>query len=289
MITFANMRATALAALLLSGCATVPAPEKLAVKFDPNKDVNKKVASSNQDSRIRTLVLHYTALDFDNSLKTLTNDAFGVSAHYLVADDAHANDVYELVPENRRSWHAGVSEWRGVNNINFSSVGIEIVNFGFPPGDNNLPLMQRRWYPYTPAQVAAIGKLSRNIVDRYQLQPYQVVGHSDIAPGRKWDPGPHFPWQQLSEQYGVGAWPDRATVEQFMTTQPFDGNIASLQQKLSRYGYATPKSGQLDPPTRDVIVAFQAHFRPALYNGTPDVETVAILDALLAKYFPSPK
>lgn len=249
--------------------------------------IDSSISSLNQDLRIRTLVLHYTAEDLDDSLAHLTLPEYQVSAHYLVPDGALASHVYGLVPEDARAWHAGISQWRGVNNLNFSSVGIEIVNLGFPAGEESLPLMQRHWYPYDDAQIDVVGQLARDVVKRYHLLPYQVVGHSDIAPGRKTDPGPKFPWKELAERYGVGAWPDQWMVYWQYFVHPFNGDIGSLQEKLGRYGYNVPRSGLLDAATTNVVQAFQMHFRPELYDGRPDRETVAILDALLWKYFPS--
>lgn len=277
-------RSACWALLALHGLAVLAAPVSAAAH---GYTVDDGINSQNQDLRIRTLVLHYTAEDLNSSLRSLTQSQYQVSAHYLVPQGNQASHVYQLVPDQHRAWHAGVSQWRGVNNINFSSIGMEMVNLGFPAADGNLPAMQRHWYPYDDAQIQVVGQLAQNLVQRYQLKPYQVVGHSDIAPGRKSDPGPLFPWQQLYQEYGVGAWPDPSTVQSFMQNRPYDGNVAGLQAKLSRYGYQLSQSGQLDQATANVIQAFQMHFRPASYDGRPDVETVAILDALLAKYFPA--
>lgn len=192
--------------------------------------------------------------------------------------------VYALVPETNRAWHAGVSYWQGERLLNASSIGVEIVNTGFPDADENAPLMRRRWAPFPDAQMAVVGRLAADIAARHEIPPQKVVGHSDIAPGRNLDPGPLFPWRMLHEQYGVGAWPDAIAVEYYRACRPFRGDIAELQAKLLAYGYDTPQTGVLDLRTTDVIAAFQMHFRPARYDGVPDAETVAILDALLDKY-----
>jgi N-acetylmuramoyl-L-alanine amidase len=248
--------------------------------------IDTSIRSANQDARVRSLVLHYTALSLEGSLAGLTQPSHQVSAHYLVPDGAFASHVYQLVPDENRAWHAGISQWQRVNELNYSSIGMEIVNLGFPPADQQLPPMQRRWYPYDSQQIAVVGALAADIVRRYSILPHRVVGHADIAPGRKSDPGPLFPWQYLYERYNVGAWPDRETVNYYMTQHPFHGDIGAMQTKLARYGYAVPQNGVLDKPTMDVITSFQMHFRPQRYDGMPDSETSAILDALLAKYFP---
>lgn len=250
--------------------------------------IDRSIQSPNQDSRVRTLVLHYTAQTLADSIASLTSPQRQVSAHYLVpdaADDGRRFKVFELVPQARRAWHAGVSYWQGDRMLNAGSVGIEIVNLGFPPEDENLPLMNRRWYPYPDAQVAVFGALAADVVAQHQVLPHKVVGHSDVAPGRKTDPGPLFPWKKLYDQYKIGAWPEAEAVDYYRVNRPFAGDVASLQSKLLAYGYDTPQTGTLDAQTVNVVSAFQMHFRPSRYDGVPDVETVAILDALLEKYF----
>jgi N-acetylmuramoyl-L-alanine amidase len=247
--------------------------------------IDAHIQSPSQDARIRSLVLHYTALPLTDSLEHLIQPNNQASAHYLVPEGGAAAHVYQLVPEHNRAWHAGVSEWQRANQLNYSSIGIEIVNLGFPPEDAQSPLMQRRWYHYDRQQIDVVGTLAADIVQRYGIKPHCVIGHSDIAPGRKTDPGPLFPWKDLYDRYNVGAWPDQEVVDHYMAQQPFNGDIGALQTKLAKYGYAVPRSNVLDPSTADVIASFQMHFRPQRYDGVPDSETSAILDALLAKYF----
>ncbi|SMF99402.1 N-acetylmuramoyl-L-alanine amidase [Burkholderia singularis] len=254
--------------------------------------IDKSIKSPNQDSRVRTLVLHYTAQTLADSLASLTDQNKQVSAHYLVPDapdNGRRFKVFELVPEACRAWHAGLSYWQGDRMLNAGSVGIEIVNLGFPPEDETLPLMNRRWYPYPDAQVAVFGRLAADVVARHQILPHKVVGHSDVAPGRKTDPGPLFPWKRLYDEFRIGAWPQAEAVAYYRSSRPFAGDIASLQSKLLAYGYDTPQTGLLDAQTVNVVSAFQMHFRPSRYDGVPDVETVAILDALLEKYFNRPR
>jgi len=276
-----------LLAMMLSACTTP------GTKYT----LDKSIKTPSTDSRVQFLVLHYTASPLQKSLADLAGQGTGVSAHYLVSDVADPAGkflVYQLAPEERRTWHAGVSFWRGNRQLNSSSIGIEIVNLGYPEADASLPLMQRRWYPFPESQIEAVAQLAQNIIKRHNIRPTNVVGHADVAPDRKVDPGPLFPWQTLFVRYQSGAWPEADRVAFYQRTSPFilslnaailpTPEMAALQQKLLRYGYDTPQTGVLDKPTSEVIAAFQMHFRPKLYDGVPDVETVAILDALLEKY-----
>jgi N-acetylmuramoyl-L-alanine amidase len=130
-------------------------------------------------------------------------------------------------------------------------------------------------------------KLAKDIVTRYKIPPTRVVGHSDIAPQRKIDPGPAFPWRMLYAN-GIGAWPDDSTVAQHLAERDPKSSVdvAALQEKLHRYGYEVATDGVLDEKTRKVIAAFQMHFRPTDYAGNPDAQTDAIAAALLDKYLP---
>jgi len=250
--------------------------------------VERRVRAVNQDSRVAFLVLHYTDSGNGRSLRVLSQPGHRVSAHYLVPESDPLPwtpyPVYQLVPEQQRAWHAGISAWQGNRMLNASSIGIEIVNRGFDERDLALPLDQRRWQPFPPAQLRAVALLARDIVARHAISPDRVLGHSDIAPGRKVDPGPAFPWEWLYRRHGIGAWPDGERVIHYRRAQPWDGDLPALQQKLARYGYAIEPSGQADEQTRAVLTAFQLHFRPRRFDGKADIETVAILDALLEKY-----
>lgn len=231
--------------------------------------------------RVRFIVLHYTGGDEPRALKVLTGKS--VSSHYLVGDrpPRHSGDpvIYQLVDENERAWHAGTSAWAGRTHLNDSSIGIEIVNEG-PVDTANGPA----WQGFGGTQIAAVTTLVRDIIRRYGIAPANVVGHADVAPGRKVDPGPAFPWEQLY-RHGIGAWPDDATVaayrQRFLRRMP---DIAAVQAALVRYGYQVPVSGKHDQRTHSVLVSFQMHFRPARYDGTLDADTAARIWALNAKY-----
>ncbi|WP_167386724.1 N-acetylmuramoyl-L-alanine amidase [Aeromonas cavernicola] len=252
----------------------------------PAYQLSDRYPSDNQNPRIAFLILHYTDEDDATSLRLLTKAEHQVSAHYLVPREQQLQPplVYQLVPDSQRAWHAGRSRWQQNTALNASSLGIEIVNLGYPPQDDVLPPHQRHWQPYTAAQIAAVGALSRDLVARYQIPPTQVLAHSDIAPERKQDPGPHFPWRQLYLEYGVGAWPDDKRVSALLASPLPQWDVTTWQQQLARYGYGLTASGQWDEQSRAVLRAFQLHFRPTLVNGEPDRECQAILMALLDKY-----
>lgn len=165
--------------------------------------INTDHTAKDQDSRVQYIVLHYTASDSQRSLAMLTHG--GVSAHYMIDQEG---TIYRLVDENRRAWHAGESEWEGRTWLNATSIGIEMVNLGFrdtPTG--------RQWYPFTEEQIKALIPLLKDIQQRHRLGPNAVIGHSDIAPSRKQDPGPMFPWARLAAA-GIINWPTPATVAQ---------------------------------------------------------------------------
>jgi N-acetylmuramoyl-L-alanine amidase len=247
-------------AALLSACATGPAPLRIDTSY----------TSQNQDSRSLFLVLHYTAIDFDRSLKVLTTGGL-VSSHYLVRDEPPT--VYRLVDENRRAWHAGPSFWAGHSNLNSSSIGIEIVNLGYKDTPTG-----RVYAPYSQKQIDEVIKLCKDIVARHGIRPERIIGHADIAPGRKQDPGPAFPWKQLADA-GLIPWPDAAQVAAKM---PGYGALlpdtAWAQDRLARIGYNVPRHGEWDELTKQTIVTFQMKYRPALYDGVLDAETAALLD-----------
>ncbi|KQB55168.1 N-acetylmuramoyl-L-alanine amidase [Pseudomonas endophytica] len=244
--------------VLLAGCASGPR-------------MDTRHPSANHDSRVQFIVLHYTSTSLERSLQLLTSGP--VSSHYLIGDNPPT--IYKLVDESERAWHAGESQWKGRTWLNSSSIGIEIVNPGFDDTPNG-----RVWYPYTEGQIQSLIALLKDISTRYKIDPHNIIGHSDIAPLRKLDPGPMFPWKRLAEA-GFGVWPDAHAVAreqtQYANALP---SITWFQQQLALMGYETPQNGELDVATRHVLAAFQMHFRPAHFDGTPDAETAAILKVL---------
>ena len=208
------------------------------------------------------------------SVQILTQEE--VSAHYLVSDEAPPR-IYRLVDESQRAWHAGLSSWRGNTALNASSIGIEIVNAG--PSDN---AQGRVYAPYPPEQIDLVISLVKDIVARHQIKPERVVGHSDIAPQRKVDPGPRFPWFRLGE-LGLIPWPNQGRVraQQALFAEPGAlPDVAWFQRQLAAHGFEVPRHGELDEPTRKVVAAFQMRYRPQRYDGAPDAETAALLRVL---------
>ncbi|CRL49595.1 MULTISPECIES: N-acetylmuramoyl-L-alanine amidase [Pseudomonas] len=245
--------------LLLAACSSGPR-------------IDTSHPSANYDSRIQFVVVHYTNASLERSLQLLTHGE--VSSHYLIGDDKGAT-IYKLMDENFRAWHAGESEWQGRTWLNSSSIGIEIVNPGFKDTPTG-----RLWYPYSEDQINSLIVLLKDISKRYNINPHAIIGHSDIAPLRKLDPGPLFPWKRLAAE-GLGVWPNEQAVArqqaQFAIQLP---SISWFQGQLARLGYATPQTGELDVATRHVLAAFQMHFRPSRFDGTPDAESAAILQVL---------
>jgi N-acetylmuramoyl-L-alanine amidase len=199
---------------------------------------------------IDMLVLHYTGMaSAQEALRRLTSRGSSVSAHYLIDEDG---TVWRLVPEELRAWHAGVSFWRGRRDINSASIGIELVNPGHEFGYREFP----------EAQIAALETLARDLIGRHKIPPRHVLGHSDVAPARKQDPGERFPWRRLAAA-GIGLWPNPPLPEAPGEIGPF----------LASIGYDP------DAPLATVVTAFQRHFRPARCDGVADDETRAIAAA----------
>ncbi|RLZ11450.1 N-acetylmuramoyl-L-alanine amidase [Faecalibacter macacae] len=253
-----------------------------AAKLEDYKISTANYPAVGQDDRVRFLVLHYTALNNEKSMQVLTQQE--VSSHYLV-NDIDDNEIHLLVDETKRAWHAGASKWKNLDNLNFTSIGIEIVNSGYTTNGGVIT-----HYPYPEYQFKKIGSLTKDIVNRYKILPINVIAHSDIAPGRKHDPGPLFPWKRLYDEYGVGAWYEEADKQSFITTAPFifDGEVVikEFQKELKKYGYDITETGIWDDKTKKTTQAFQYHFNPKKYDGTLDVETWAIIKALNKKYNP---
>lgn len=221
--------------------------------------------SPNFDSRdgqiVDMLVLHYTGMkSAEVALDRLCNASAKVSAHYLVEEDG---TVYQLVDENNRAWHAGVSYWRSNTNINQRSIGIEIVNKGHEFG----------YTPFPKVQMEAVAELCKWIFTRYAIPARNVVGHSDVAPARKKDPGELFDWKFLADK-GIGLFPSPATNNPVQSSA-FTGQAEQPETLLKEYGYDTTD-------LTAAMIAFQRHFRPDNISGIWDDESANTLAALLA-------
>lgn len=217
------------------------------------------------DGTISMLILHYTGMrSLEDALDKLSKAEGKVSCHYLVSEKG---DIYAMVPEEKRAWHAGVSHWRGRDNLNDVSIGIEIENPGHEWG----------YRPFPPAQMDAVVALCQDILSRHAIPPRNVIAHSDIAPMRKEDPGELFDWKWLAAQ-GVGLWPEGGDQGSGIRDQ---NDISAIQKKLATYGYGLPVTGEMDALTIKTIIAFQRHFRPSKLDGRWDAECESLLQALL--------
>lgn len=256
---------------LLSGCATQPPGTGTTPGGVPVVTTHR---AQGQDSRVLFLILHYTVADLESSLRVLTRNI--VSAHYLVSDE-NPPRIFRLVDEERRAWHSGASAWRGHALLNAGSIGIEIVH----PGSRILPDGRREDPPLPEAQLQALIMLMKDIVARHQIRPERVLGHGEVSPSYKEDPGPAFPWRRLADEGLTPPWPQASRVAArraiYEATLP---DTAWFQQALARHGYNTPQTGTLDEATRRVLMIFQMRYRPALHDGTPDAETAALLHVL---------
>ena len=215
------------------------------------------------------LVLHYTGMRTGpEALERLCDPDAKVSAHYLVEEDGR---VFRLVAEERRAWHAGVSYWRGRRNVNGESIGIEIVNPGHEWGYRQFP----------DAQIESVIALVADIRSRWDIEDRDIVGHSDVAPDRKDDPGELFPWKRLAEA-GHGLWADWPPAPGAPIGEGEEGAaVFALQAGLTRLGFDLPPSGRFDAATTVAVRAFQRHWRPEKVDGIADGDTRARLIALL--------
>ena len=203
------------------------------------------------------LLLHYTGMSSaKHALDRLCNPVAKVSAHYLIDEDGV---VYSLVAEEMRAWHAGVASWRGETDVNGHSIGIELVNPGHACG----------YRPFPEPQTAALIELAHEILSRHPIPARHVLGHSDVAPGRKFDPGELFDWQRLA-RVGIGLWPS----DEYQTDTPDAGDGELL---LDQFGYGI---GESDETRYAAIEAFQRHFRPSRIDGVMDHETYGRLGSL---------
>ena len=215
------------------------------------------------------IILHYTGMQTgEAALERLRDPAAEVSAHYMVEEDGR---VFRLVPEERRAWHAGASWWKGERDVNAVSVGIEVVNPGHEFG----------YRPFPQAQVDALIALLSDVRSRWDIPNDRIVGHSDVAPARKQDPGELFPWKELAHA-GHGLWfePKPAPGPALKVGDEGVG-VFALQAGLHRFGYEPRPSGKYDEETATVVTAFQRHWRPERVDGVADGETRARLMGLL--------
>jgi len=249
-----------------------PTPESpIAAAFLPSPNFGERRGPMQANS----IVLHYTGMtSAESALALLRDPASEVSAHYFVWENG---DIAQLVAEDKRAWHAGVSSWGGQTDMNSASIGVEIVN---PGHDGGLP-------PFPVRQIDAVAALCRDIASRRGIRLERVLAHSDIAPSRKRDPGEKFPWGLLASA-GVGHWtPPAPIVGGALYRMAQEGPpIRALQAMFALYGYGVEITGVYDRQTKTVVTAFQRHFRPERVDGEIDASTLATLRALVAALNP---
>lgn len=247
--------------------ATATPDSRVAARLQPSPNHGERGDGRRPDM----LILHYTGMpNADEALRWLCNPDSHVSAHYFVFENGH---VLQLVPEARRAWHAGLSSWSGESDTNSRSIGIEIANPGHAGG---LP-------SYPVEQIAGVTALCRDIVERRAIPATRVLAHSDVAPGRKADPGETFPWERL-HRAGIGHYVRPAPIRpgQLLCSDDRGDSVEALQTMLARYGYGLAVTGHYDEMTVAVVRAFQRHFRPEHVDGNADASTIATLSDLLA-------
>ena len=284
-----NITSIALACVLtlpLIGCATTISQLASTESYIIDSETYQATGKS---ERIKSIVLHYTVSDNARSIKTLTTGP--VSAHYLILDN-NDNKIYNLVPERERAWHAGNGGFAGRTILNDTSIGIEIVNAGIKPEYRDaLKNSALDYHPYehyvefNELQIKKVAQLVQDLAKRYNISAKNIIGHADMAPSRKIDPGAKFPWQRLYFDYGIGAWYDEFDKQFFMNQDAFAAaTIPEIKQAFRDYGYQINDSDEWDKASRNVVYAFQLHFRPQQPTGELDLETYAILKALNKKY-----
>jgi N-acetylmuramoyl-L-alanine amidase len=233
-------------------------------------------SSPNFDERARgidMLLLHYTGMPTgEAAMARLCDPAAKVSAHYTVDEDGL---IFRHVAEEKRAWHAGVSCWNGEGDVNSRAVGIEIVNPGHEFGYRRFPA----------PQIEAVIKLAKAVISRHAIPAAHVLGHSDVAPARKEDPGELFPWKRLAEE-GVGLWaeaPESGT--SLIGEHSPVGEVRKVQELLARFGYCIAVDGQYGAQTRKVVTAFQRHFVPGdigtADEGYADGQMITVLTQLI--------
>ena len=219
---------------------------------------------------ISILLLHYTGMsDAQKSCDWLCNEASEVSCHYLVDEQG---DIIQMVGEDKRAWHAGLSSWGDEEDINSVSIGIEIQNQGHNLGYTDFP----------ETQMQSVADLAHDIATRHRINPKCILAHSDVAPGRKIDPGEKFDWKFLHGK-GVGHWvnPEPLSGGSFLQLGDSGDPVAALQGMLKLYGYGLEVDGIFGQRTKVVVEAFQRHFRQTRVDGITDQSTVITLHRLL--------
>ena len=258
--------------MALAGCAS--APPSTVTTTAGGVPIDTRHTARGQDSRVLFLIVHYTVADLPWSIKILTEQE--VSAHYLLSDESPPR-IFRLVDESRRAWHSGPSAWKGHRMLNANSIGIEIVHPGFKLG----PDKERIYQAFAQAQIDALVPLLKDIVQRHQIRPDRILGHGEVTPAYKEDPGPTFPWKLLADIGITPPWPDAARVAAQRAT--FDVQLpdaAWFQAALAQWGHEIAPTGVWDAQSQRVLMNFQMRYRSGNYSGQPDAESAALLQVL---------
>jgi len=241
--------------------------------FRPTQQRSPNFNRRPSGSLVDMLVLHYTGMKSAHSaLKKLCDPNQKVSAHYLVNEDGKC---FQLVDEANRAWHAGESSWSGNNDVNGWSIGIELVNPGHEFG----------YRPFPETQMRSLETLMKNILSRHSVPAHKILGHSDVAPSRKRDPGELFDWHRLAKN-GIGIWPKRQQDPVSINQKPLrlgmsGVSVTNLQNRLSQFGYNIETTGHYDHQMKEVVIAFQRHFRSQQIDGVFDSFCLCLLLDLL--------
>jgi N-acetylmuramoyl-L-alanine amidase len=308
-----------------AGCDLNLVPEKLTNQLNgykilpfPEEQKNRNHFDDRPEgilTPIKSLVMHYTVLDIFETLSLFTkNISEGrVSSSYVITEsdegaDIKGGQVIQVAPDDKRTWHGGVSKWREINNLNGTSIGIENVNKGFldhpQPEErgaedaSKTQILEREWFSFDPDQIQSLGLLSQALIKKYNISPVYVVGHADIASQRKQDPGILFPWGHLFETYGVGAWlteeerSPSVIMERYKPTKllPPGVDIKFLSKCLKKYGYNVVPTPTPTEEFLNVLKAFKSHFsrnqQPERYNDEADENDMVWAWGLISKYKP---
>ncbi len=244
------------------------ADSSLVAALHPSPNIEPRRGGARPD----ILLMHYTGMkSCARAIDWLSRPESRVSCHYVIDCDG---TITQMVAEDMRAWHAGLSVWAGETDINSRSVGFEIHNPGHDDGYHDFP----------EAQMAAVEALARDVVARHGIRPERVLAHSDVAPERKIDPGEKFDWSRLAAK-GIGHWVEPVPIavdEEGLGRGTRGAMVERVQQLLAAYGYGLEQTGWLDLRTEVVLAAFQRHFRPARVDGRLDASTLATLEALIA-------
>jgi len=236
--------------------------EKMTFNYSPNFDIMKR-----SNKQIKYLIFHYTGMKNDNlAIKKLTSEKSKVSCHFYINKNG---ELIEIVPESYIAWHAGKSKWGKDNLLNKNSIGIEISNPGHEHG----------YKKFSKKQIECLIKISRKLIIKYNINKKNVLGHSDIAPLRKKDPGEKFPWKFLSTKK-IGLW-HKINLDNSKKLREKNINLRMnfFLKQLKKFGYCTKFSNSNE--LRKIIKSFQRRFRPELINGKLDKECLEIIKSLI--------